>query len=90
MNIGPGHWHLLVWDEPGPVRGTGGRSLGLAGWDQAGLLQSGLVGSRRTEVDVWTASQEFIQLAASDSMRRGPGRPQAQQQEGVSPGTICR
>lgn len=60
-DAGPGHWHLPVWDEPGPARGTGGKALSLAGCVRVSLLQGGLEGSRRSKADVWTASQEFIQ-----------------------------
>lgn len=39
-------------DDLGCCQGTlGGEPLSLAGWDGAALLQGGLVGSRRSEVD---------------------------------------
>ena len=44
-----------------------GESLSLAGWDQAALLQHGLVGSGRCEDDnVWAASWEVRGPTASD------------------------
>ena len=48
-------------DDLGCCQGTlGGEPLSLAAWDGAALLQGGLVGSGRSEVNnVWAASEEF-------------------------------